>query len=130
MNRLVSRLRILLGAALLAVGVGGAACYTPSVPLPPPLVENMSFTAGANAGTVILTSPAQAQIGAARFSIFNESKAMGVIFVSNADGSFVSPPFPGAEGDYIRISYDKDDQSADRCTALHVGGSLSGSTCN
>jgi hypothetical protein len=130
MNRLVSRLRILLGLALMALGVGGSACYTPSVPLPPPLVENMQFVAGTTAGSVTLTSPAEPQIGAARFSIFNSSQSMGVIFVSNADGSFTSPPFPGNEGDYIRISYEKDDQTADRCTALHIAGSLTGSTCN
>lgn len=130
MNRLVSRLRILLGATLLALGLAGAACYTPSVPLPPPLIENMQFTSGTTTGTVVLSSPPETQIGAARFSVFNESQAIGVIFVSNADGSFTSPPFPGAEGDYIRVSYEKGDQNADRCTALHVAGSLTGSTCN
>ena len=129
MHRLASRLRLLFGAASLALGLG-TACYTPSVPLPPPLVENMQFVAGTTPGSVTLTSPAEPQIGAARFSIFNASQSMGVIFVSNADGSFTSPPFPGNEGDYIRISYEKDDQTADRCTALHVGGSLTGSTCN
>ncbi|MGZ3426016.1 MAG: hypothetical protein ACXVDD_15490 [Polyangia bacterium] len=130
MIRLVSRLRLSFGAALLALGLAGSACYTPSVPLPPPLVENMQFTAGTTTGTVTLSSPAEPQIGAVRFSIFNESQAIGVIFVSNADGSFTSPPFPGNEGDYVRISYEKDDQTADRCTALHVAGSLTGSTCN
>jgi hypothetical protein len=130
MNRLASRLRLLLGVMSLALGVGGTACYTPSVPLPPPLVENMQFALGTTTGTVTLTSPAEPQIGVARFSIFNESQNMGVIFVSNSDGSFSSPPFPGNEGDYIRVSYEKDDQTADRCTALHVGGTPVGSTCN
>jgi hypothetical protein len=128
MHRLASRLRILLGAATLALAA--TACYTPSVPLPPPLVENMQFTAGTTTGVVTLVSPAEPQIGAARFSIFNESQALGVIFISNSDGSFTSPPFPGNEGDYVRISYEKGDATADRCTALHVGGSLTGSTCN
>ena len=130
MHRLASRLRILLGAALLALGLGGVACFTPSVPLPPPLIESMQFAVGTTTGEVTLTSPSEPQIGSARFSIFNESQNMGVIFVSNSDGSFTSPPFPGAEGDYVRVSYEKGDATADRCTALHVGGSLIGSTCN
>ncbi len=129
MPRFVSRLRIALGATALLLGLC-TACYTPSVPLPPPLVENMQFTTGQTAGTVVLTSPAEPQIGAARFSIFNASQGTGVIFVSNSDGSFTSPPFPGNEGDYIQISYEVGNDSADRCTTLHVGGSLTGSTCN
>ena len=129
MIRLWSRLRIALGALALALGVC-TACYTPSVPLPPPLVEQMTFTAAQTPGMVTLSSPAQSQIGAVRFSIFNVSQGMGVIFVSNADGSFTSPPFPGNDGDYIDISYDKDNESADRCTTLHLDAALVGSDCH
>jgi hypothetical protein len=129
MPRLVSRLRIALVAAALALGLT-TACYTPSVPLPPPLVQNMMFTSGQTAGSVILSSPAQPQIGAARFSIFNVSQGMGVIFVANGDGSFTSPPFAGNEGDYISISYEKGSDTSELCTTLHLAGSLTGSTCN
>jgi len=128
MIRFLSRLRIVVAA--LALAALATACYTPSVPLPPPLVQNMQFTGGDVAGTVILTSPAQPQIGAARFSIFNVSRGTGVIFLANSDGSFTSPPFPGAEGDYVQISYDKDNESAELCTTLHLAGSLTGATCN
>ena len=100
------------------------------MPLPPPLVQNMQFASGAVADTVILSSPAQPQIGPARFSIFNVSRGTGVIFVANSDGSFTSPAFPGTEGDYIQISYDKDNESAELCTTLHLAGSLTGASCN
>ncbi len=129
MNRLASRLRLALAVAALALGLA-TACYPPSVPLPPPLVQNMTFTMGQAAGTVVLTSPPEAQIGAARFSIFNVSQGTGVIFLSNADGSFTSPAFPGNEGDYIQIAYDKGSDTAELCTTLHLSGSLTGSTCN
>lgn len=129
MRRLASRLRLALVVAALALG-GATACYTPSVPLPPPLVQNMAFTTGQTAGSVVLTSPPEPQIGAARFSIFNVSQGTGVIFLSNADGSFTSPAFPGTEGDYIQIAYDKDNDTAELCTTLHLSGSLTGSTCN
>ena len=129
MTRLGSRLRIALGALALAAGFC-TACYTPSVPLPPPLVEQMTFSAGDKPGTVVLTSAAQPQIGAARFSVFNVSQGMGVIFIANPDGSFTSPPLPGNDGDYIDISYDKDNESSDRCTTLHVGVALVGASCN
>lgn len=128
MARLLSRLRIVVAAAALALVA--TACYTPSVPLPPPLVQNMQFASGAVADTVILSSPAQPQIGPARFSIFNVSRGTGVIFVANSDGSFTSPAFPGTEGDYIQISYDKDNESAELCTTLHLAGSLTGASCN
>jgi len=127
MPRLASRLRIVVAA--LALGFF-TACYTPSVPLPPPLVQNMTFSTGTTAGSVILTSPAQPQIGAARFSIFNVSQGTGVIFVANSDGSFTSPAFSGNEGDYMQIAYDKGNDSAELCTTLHLAGSLTGSTCN
>lgn len=129
MNRLVSRLRLVVAAAALALGLA-TACYTPSVPLPPPLVQNMTFTTGQAAGTVVLTSPPEPQIGAARFSIFNVSQGTGVIFIANSDGSFTSPAFPGSEGDYIQIAYDKGSDTAELCTTLHLSGSLTGSTCN
>ena len=129
MPRLASRLRIALAATVLALGLCSA-CYTPSVPLPPPLIESMQFAAGTAAGTVTLVSPAEPQIGVARFSIFNESQGLGVIFLSNSDGSFASPLFSGNEGDYIRVSYEKANETADRCTALHIGGSLTAATCN
>ena len=129
MPRLASRLRIALAAVALALG-GVSACYTPSVPLPPPLVQNMQFTSGTAAGTVILTSPAEPQIGAARFSVFNVSRGTGVIFVAASDGSFTSPAFNGLEGDYIEISYEKGNETADLCTTLHLAGSLTGASCN
>ncbi|HEY2747337.1 MAG TPA: hypothetical protein VGL86_22095 [Polyangia bacterium] len=128
MHRLVSHVRIAIGALALALGLC-TACYTPSVPLPPPLVEQMSFTVSTTPGTVTLSSPPAAQFGSLRFSVFNVSQGMGVIFISNPDGSFTSPPFPGNDGDYIDISYDTNNESADRCTTLHVGVSPVGSDC-
>src|SRR4051812_29489536 len=129
MRRLISRLRIALGALVLALGLT-TACYTPGVPLPPPLIENMTFEAAA-AGSVVLKSPPQQSIGAARFSIYNESQKSGVIFQAAADGSFTSPPFPGSDGDYIQVYYEDSSaqNSAERCTTLHVGVALVGAAC-
>jgi hypothetical protein len=121
MRRLASQLRIGLAAAVLAWLA--TACLTPSVPLPPPLLGQMTFAAGATAGQVTLQSPPQANtIGAARFTVYNASKQMGVIFESASDGSFTSPPFPGSDGDYIQLSYDKTTGSGSRCTTLHLTG--------
>ena len=131
MRRLTSRLRIALVALALAIG-GATACYTPGVPLPPPLVENMTFENGTAAGTVVLKSPAQPSIGKARFSIYNESQKAGVIFESAADGSFTTPPFPGSDGDYIQVYYEDSSaqNSSERCTTLHVGVALVGAACH
>jgi hypothetical protein len=129
MLRLGSRLRIALAATALALGLC-TACYTPSVPLPPPLIENMQFAAGPTAGSVVLVSPAQPQIGAARFSVFNESRGEGVIVVSNNDGSFTTPAFAGNDGDYIRVYYESGSGTAERCTTLHVATPLTGASCH
>jgi hypothetical protein len=125
---LASRLRIVLGVAALALGLT-TACYTPSVPLPPPLVESMRFMAGPSDGTVILTSPAEPQIGAVRFSVFNQSKQVGVIVESAADGSFTTPPFPGVDGDSVEIYYESGSDTSARCTTLQIGASLIGADC-
>ncbi len=126
-----SRLRIWLATAALGLGVA-TACNTPSVPLPPPLVENMTFDSGPSAGTVILKSPPQSGIGAVRFSVYNESQQVGVIVESAADGSFTTPPFPGADGDYMQLYYEDATGviSQERCTTLHVATALIGSTCH
>ncbi len=129
MRGLASRLRIMLAALALAGGLA-TACYTPSVPLPPPLIENMQFGAGPASGQVVLTSPAQPQIGAVRFSVFNESQGVGVIIVSNNDGSFTTPAFSGNDGDYVRVYYERGTDTAERCTTLHVGAALTGASCH
>jgi hypothetical protein len=131
MRRLTSRLRIVLGALALSLGLT-TACYTPGVPLPPPLVENMTFENGVAAGTVVLKSPAQPSIGQMRFSIYNLSQKAGVILQSAPDGSFTTPPFPGTDGDYIQVYYEDSSaqNSAERCTTLHVGVALVGAACH
>jgi len=129
MPRLVSQVRILVAALALAGGLT-TACYTPSVPLPPPLIEQMRFAASTTPGTVTMSSPAAAQFGSVRFSIFNVSQGMGVIFVANPDGSFTSPAFPGNDGDYIDLSYEQNNETTDRCTTLHVDATLVGADCH
>ena len=129
MPRFLSHVRVVVAALALALGLT-TACYTPSVPLPPPLIEQMRFAASTSTGTVTLSSPAAAQFGSLRFSVFNVSQGVGVIFISNPDGSFTSPAFPGNDGDYIDISYDLNDESADRCTTLHVDAALFGAACH
>ena len=129
MRGLRSQLRLLLATLALAGGLA-TACYTPSVPLPPPLIENMQFATGPAAGQVVLTSPPQPQIGAVRFSVFNESQGVGVIIVSNNDGSFTTPPFAGNDGDYVRVYYERGTDTAERCTTLRVGATLTGASCH
>jgi len=129
MPRFVSQVRILVAALALALGLT-TACYTPSVPLPPPLIEQMTFAASTTPGTVTLSSPAASQFGSLRFSVFNVSQGVGVIFISNPDGSFTSPAFPGNDGDYIDLSYELNNDSTDRCTTLHVDATLVGAACH
>ncbi|MDB4971433.1 MAG: hypothetical protein JWN44_7122 [Myxococcales bacterium] len=131
MRLVASRLRLVLAALALALGLT-TACYTPSVPLPPPLVENMTFADGPAAGSVILKSPPQPAIGQARFSIYNVSQKTGVILESATDGSFTTAPFPGTDGDYVQIYYEDmaGGNAAQLCTTLHVAAALVGAACH
>ena len=56
--------------------------------------------------------PRRSRSSAPRASPSSTSRSgIGVIFVANSDGSFTSPPFPGNDGDYIDLSYDKNNET-------------------
>lgn len=131
--RMISRLRIGLLAALL-LAAGGLACNTPSVPLPPPALDFISFQPASASGMVSLQGQpvSGASYANARFFVFNVTRKAGVITDAAADGSFTTDPFPGVTGDTVEIYYepaDGGDRSASVCTTLQVGSALIGSDC-
>jgi hypothetical protein len=125
-----SRLRIGVAAALLALG--GLACLTPSVPLPPPLLSSLSFQRSADVvGAVIIQGMATPRHANVRFYIFNRSRNDGVIAGAAADGSFTSGPFAGADGDNVQLYFDtaSGERSQTLCTTLSLSGPLSSTGC-
>jgi hypothetical protein len=129
--RMTSRLRIGFLATLLALA-GGLACNTPSVPLPPPELDVISFQPASASDSVFLQSLAASRFASARFYVYNLTRNEGVITDAAADGSFTTDPFPGATGDTVEIYYDPPgggERSPSVCTTLQIGSALIGSDC-
>lgn len=122
------RLVRVLAAGLL---VGMASCFTPSVPIPPPEPEKMTFEVDLQAGSAQFVYEANPSYGAAVVYVFNRDKGEGVITTARADGSVpLTPPFPAEEYDQIVITFELDSQQAATCVELHEGRSSSEYECN
>ena len=130
MARAWSRLRIWLATAAIALGLA-TACNTPSVPLPPPLLDAISFADGGAPGMVVMQGAPSPRHANVRFYIFNRSRNDGVITGAAADGSFTTSPFAGSEGDLVQLYFDSPDgeRSQDICTTLQLSGVLVSSSC-
>ena len=129
--RMTSRLRIGFMATLLALA-GGLACNTPSVPLPPPALDSISFQPGTASDTVFMQGQADSRFANSRFYVLNLTRNQGVITDAAPDGSFTTDPFPGATGDTVEIYYDVPgggERSPTVCTTLQIGAALIGSDC-
>jgi hypothetical protein len=129
--RMISRLRIGLLATLL-VAAGGLACNTPSVPLPPPALDFISFQPASAPDMVFLQGQPVSGYANARFFVFNVNRKVGVIADAAADGSFTTDPFPGVTGETVEIYYEPADggeRSPSVCTTLQIGAALIGSDC-
>ncbi len=116
-------------AGLLALGWGGGC--TPSVPLPPPDLQALTFTSGPTPDVVQISSkPSQRQANA-RFYVFDFGSGDGVITQAAADGSFTSMPFTGKNGDGVQIYFDttSGDRSEETCTTLQLNVGLISMEC-
>src|SRR5690349_1932935 len=93
----------LLPCAFVAVVAG---CVTPSIPVPPPDPQAMSFALDATASTASFTyAPADHRFAGAVVFVFDRNAGHGVIDTARADGS-VGPtmPFPATAGDDIAVT--------------------------
>jgi hypothetical protein len=111
------RRKILIAALALA---GVFACNTPSVPIPPPVLGDLSFQMQPTAGQVVLVGAKGAVQGGARMSAINRMTGDGVITTAAADGSFTTTPFAANVGDTLQLYYDTVDgqHSEEECTLV------------
>ena len=108
------------------------ACSTPSVPIPPPLVDLAALTFDqAGPGTVTLDGKADTQHQGGQFFVVDEASGDGVITRAAADGSFQTTPFAAASGDTVRITLETADgrMSDDYCVTLMIGVPATGDVC-
>ena len=111
--------RILALAAGLALAV---ACNTPSIPIPPPELSNMSFDYDEAAGTATYSYGRDEDFGGAVVYVYNRDQGVGVIDTARADGT-VGPtaPFSAALGDNIVVTYEAEEQLVTICAVLAAG---------
>ncbi len=122
------RIMRVLSAGLL---VGLAGCFTPSVPIPPPEPEKMTFDVDLQAGLAQFSYQANPSYGDAVVYVFNRDKGVGLITTAQPDGSV--PPtggFPAEEYDQVVITFELDTQQASTCVELHDGPSSSEYECS
>jgi hypothetical protein len=114
-------------AALLLLG----GCVTPSIPLPPPDLQALSFSAGPTLGTLELTGkPTSVHVGAT-FTAFDEQHRAGVLIGTNPDGSFVTEPFAGAVGDQVELWFESNGQRSQLSTCtVTLGVALNNTICH
>jgi hypothetical protein len=115
----------LLAAVLLA------GCVTPSVPIPPPKPEAMTFEVDFDLGSARFAYQPDPSYAFAIVYVFNRDAGRGVITTANADGS-VSPtdPFPAEIGDAVIVTFELEQQLASTCVRLQDGPSSSALRCD
>jgi len=112
---------------LLVLAIGG--CVTPSIPIPPPTPEAMTFDVDLTAGTTTFSYRADANYADAIVYVFNRTIGQGVITTARSDGSVAqTPAFPAQYGDEIAVTIEAAAQAVSTCVVLHPTGATE--TCN
>jgi hypothetical protein len=119
-------------AALLAAWLvaGLVACATPSVPVPPPRAEKITFEFDADEGQARFAYGPSPDFGGAVVYVYNRSRGVGVITTAESDGS-VAPtaPFAAGAGDDVLVTFDLDHQLASICVEVADGLSSAAREC-
>lgn len=111
----------IVGAALAALL--GAGCVTPSIPIPPPEAELMTFAIDTTAGTASFSYDSEPSYADAIVYVFNRTLGSGIITTARPDGS-VGPtqPFPAAPTQSIRITFETDEITVGACVVIQADG--------
>jgi hypothetical protein len=112
--------RSLLGL-IAAVVLGG--CVTPSIPIPPPEPQRMTFAVDVQAGAARFSYDPEPNYADAVVYVFNRERGQGIITTARPDGS-VGPtdPFPAAVGDSVAITFETADSIAGTCVRINSDG--------
>ena len=116
----VGSMRRLAYASLLAL----AGCITPSIPIPPPDAEMMTFQLQGEVGdtSASFSYPPNVNYEDTVVFVYNRSKGVGIIENAKADGS-VGPTAPVRAdlGNEMVVSFQRDDQTVSTCIKLRDG---------
>jgi hypothetical protein len=122
--------RLLVALSLAATLLVGPACVTPTIPIPPPEPERMTFEVTPDDGTATFRYDPTPSYADAVVYVFNRDTGSGVITTAEPDGS-VAPtePFAGVAGDDIVVSFELEGQLGTICVELADGRSSSANEC-
>jgi hypothetical protein len=109
-----------------------AGCVTPSIPIPPPDPELMTFAVtldGPSSQASFSYPPEINYVGAVVF-VYNRDRRVGVIEGAHPDGS-VGPtaPLAAALQEQIVVSFQRDDQTVSTCIRLRDGAQSATDYC-
>lgn len=115
---------------LVALAVAHVACGSPSVPIPPPSPEKVSFALDEDSGSATFSYGSDPSFGGAIVSIFNREVGEGIITTAESDGTVSeTAPFPAILGDEIVITFDTGADLSSTCVTIANGQSNSGLEC-
>lgn len=120
---------------LLVIGVFAAltGCVTPSIPIPPPDPQQMTFhlTGDPGATQAVFSYPATDNYVGTVVFIYNRDKGVGIIEDAHVDGS-VGPTAPVAAdlGNQVVVSFQREDQTVSSCVRLREGPQSSLDYCS
>jgi hypothetical protein len=120
-------------AAVLVIGFVAGGCITPSIPIPPPDPERMTFEVTGDGASTSATFvyPADINYQGSILFLYNRDRGLGIIEATRADGS-VGPtrPVSAAVGEQIVVTFQREDQTISTCIRLRNGQQSATPYCN
>lgn len=111
-------------AVVLGLGLALAGCLTPSIPIPPPSPDKMTFavTVQGMDSTATFAYGPEDNYELATVYVFNRDRGAGIITTARADGS-VGPtqPIGAAVGEQIVVSFQTEEATVSTCIKLRDG---------
>jgi len=112
--------RLWLPSIVLAAALCG--CVTPSIPVPPPDPQAMTFEVDVTSGTATFSYRGDVSLAGATVYVFDRRLGQGVIDTAKPDGSVgPTPAFAAAAGDDIDVTFQHNQDSESTCVVLQSG---------
>jgi hypothetical protein len=120
-------------AGVLLAGFVAGGCITPSIPIPPPDPERMTFVVTGEPASTSATFayPADVNYQGSIVFLYNRDRGLGIIEAARPDGS-IGPtrPVSATIGDQIVVTFQREDQTMSTCIRLRNGQQSSTPYCS
>lgn len=110
--------------ALIALVIALSSCITPSIPIPPPDPDDMTFdiTVANGSSNAVLTYPADSNYANGTVYLQNHTTGFGVFQPVNADDSIgPTQPLAAKAGDEVIVTIGTPIQTVSTCVVLRQG---------